>query len=233
MSQIDFLISQNNPDSLYKKKKKIYFVISKNRICDIKKKKKFVVSQNLHNFLISQNNPDFLYHKFDFVISKHHLDFFISKNRFCDITKYEIFSTDEMMIPIKKKASAGVFPPIKMADRTCRLEAAIVCVHLKCACALIICGCCHFSKELKCKNYFVISQNQFLISQIGFWYQKFHFLISQNHFFYMYIYIKKESNDCDIKKSITKSNKWFGISKSCNDFFISQIRFWDITKSLF
>ena len=74
------------------------------------------------------------------------------KNRFCDITKYEDFSTDEMITPIKK-ASAGVFPPTKMADR----DAIDL---LKCACALIICGSYHFSKELKCKNYFVISQNR-------------------------------------------------------------------------
>ena len=51
--------------------------------------------------------------------------------------------------------------PTKHARRrTCRLEAAIVCVHLKCACALIIYGSYHFSKELKCKNYFVKSQNR-------------------------------------------------------------------------
>ena len=84
--------------------------------------------------------------------------FFISKNRFCDITKYEDFSTDEMILLIKK-ASAGVFPPTKMADRD-GID------HLKCTCALIICGRYNFSKELKCKNYFVMSQNiDFLTSQ--------------------------------------------------------------------
>ena len=77
-------------------------MISQNRNCDITKSSSF--------FLISQNNPEFfyitnsifLYHKFDFVISKNQDDFFISKKRFCDITKYEVFSTDEMMTPIKK-----------------------------------------------------------------------------------------------------------------------------------
>ena len=96
------------------------------------------------------------------MISKNQDDFFISKNRFCDITKYEDFSIDEMINPIKK-ASAGVFSPTKMADRD-------AIDHLKCACALIICGSYHFSKELKCKNYFVISKNH---SDL---------LISQNHF---------------------------------------------------
>ena len=66
------------------------------------------------------------------MISRNQDDFLLSKNRFRDITKYEDFSTDEMITPIKK-ASAGVFPPIKMADRD-------AIDHLKCACALIICG---------------------------------------------------------------------------------------------
>ena len=111
-----------------------------------------MISQNNADVLISQNNPDFLYHKLDFVISKNKDNFLISKNRFCDITKYEDFSTDEMITTPIKKASAGVFPPTKMADKD-GID------HLKCACALIICGSYHFSKELKCKNYFVISQN--------------------------------------------------------------------------
>ena len=79
--------------------------------------------------------------------------FYIKKNRFCDITKYEDFSTDEMITPMKKKESAGVFLPTKMADRD-------AIDHLKCVCALIIFGSYHFSKELKCKSYFVISQNR-------------------------------------------------------------------------
>ena len=53
----------------------------------------------------------------------------------------------------KKKLLPEYFPPIKMADRD-------AIDHLKCACALIICGSCHFTKELKYKSYFVISQNR-------------------------------------------------------------------------
>ena len=62
-----------------------------------------------------------------------------------------------MMTPIKKKASARVFPPTKMADRDAvdPRESDIVLNKI-----LIICGSCHFSKELKCKNHFVISQNR-------------------------------------------------------------------------
>ena len=63
------------------------------------------------------------------MISKTKCDFFISKGRFCDIAKYEDFSTDERITPIKKKASAGVFPPTKMANRD-------AIGHLKCICAL-------------------------------------------------------------------------------------------------
>ena len=92
--------------------------------------------------MISQNSPDFfisLIRFCEFVISKNQDDFLISNNRFCDITKYKDFSTDEMITCIKK-ASAGVFPPTKMADRD-------AIDHLKCAYALIICGSYHFSKK--------------------------------------------------------------------------------------
>ena len=101
-----------------------------------------MISKNQGYFLISKNL--FCDIKMIFLFKK--------KKKNCDITKYEDFPTDEMITPIKK-ASAGVFSPIKMADR----DAVYL---LKCACALIICRSYNFSKELKCKNYFVISQNR-------------------------------------------------------------------------
>ena len=97
---------------------KIDFVISQNRISDIAKSNLWY-----HNIFVIV-----WYQKIYFVTSQTGFCD-IKKIRSCDITKYEVFPTDEMMTPIKK-ASAGVFPPTKMADRTCRLETAIVCVHL-------------------------------------------------------------------------------------------------------
>ena len=137
--------------------KKIYFVISQIRFFWYHKTD-FLISQNIPDFFYITNSS-FWYYKLDFVISKNQDDFFISKNRFCDITKYEVFSTDEMMTPIKK-ASASVFPITKMADRdTFDPRESDILLNIQQA-ILIICGSYHFSKELKGKNYFVISQNR-------------------------------------------------------------------------
>ena len=138
-------------------------------------KKDFLISQNHEHFVISKNlfcditNSIFCYHKIDFLISENKPDFFISQIRFCDITNtilwflikkkkyfwyHKIWSIlNRWNDDSHKKASAGVFPPTKMADKD-------VCVHLNCACTLIICGSYHFFRELKCKNYFMISQNR-------------------------------------------------------------------------
>ena len=118
---------------------KIELVISQNRICDITKS----------SWLCDVKKSILWHHKLDFVISKNQKLWYHKiwsiLNRWNDDSH-------------KKKASAGVFPPTEMADRTCRLETAIVCVHL--VRMRFICGSYHFSKDLKCKNYFVISQNR-------------------------------------------------------------------------
>ena len=113
--KIDFLYQKIEMILWYRK---IDFVISQNRISDIAKSNLWY--HNMFVIVWCQKN---LFCD----ITKWIL--WYQKIRSCDITKYEVFSTDEMMTPIKK-ASAGVFPPTKMADRTCRLETVIVCVHL-------------------------------------------------------------------------------------------------------
>ena len=82
--------------------------------------------------------------------------FLISKHLFCDITKYVEFLTDEMMTPVFYLCYFFYIP----ADSKFR------------ACALIIIGSYHYSKELKGKNDswyhtidLFISQNQFSIAQ--------------------------------------------------------------------
>ena len=68
--KIDFLISKN------------HFLISRIRICDIKK---MISWYQEIEFLISENKDDFLYQKFDFLISKNL--FLMSRNRIFDIRK--------------------------------------------------------------------------------------------------------------------------------------------------
>ena len=67
------MISSNQP--VFFIKKKIDFMISKNRICDITKSWRFF---GYHNFF-------FIYHKVDFLYKKNQVYFLISQNQFCDI----------------------------------------------------------------------------------------------------------------------------------------------------
>ena len=57
---------------------KFYFVISQNRICDIKISSLFVISQNR---FFDITNSIYWYHKIDLVISKNPYDLVISHNR--------------------------------------------------------------------------------------------------------------------------------------------------------
>ena len=130
----------------------------KNRFCDTyiykKKKKKTVISKNLHDLVISQIRffdiikSIFLYktfwliwwyHKIIYVISKNRICditksrwFLISKHLFCDITKYVEFLVDEMTTPVFYLCYYFYIP----ADTKFR------------ACTLIIFGSYHYSKEL-------------------------------------------------------------------------------------
>ena len=143
--------------------------------------------------------------------------FLISKHLFCDFTKYVEFLIDEMMTPVFYLSYLFYI----IADTKFR------------ACALIIFGCYHYSKELKGKNDswyhtidLFISQNHnnfwyhkinFWQHNINFWYHKFDIVVSKHLLF-----------------DIIKRNMWchkFDFLILQNQFLVSQNYFCDITKS--
>ena len=160
------------------------------------------------------------YHKIIYVISKNHICditkskwFLISKHLFCDITKYVEFLKYEMMTPVFYLCYFFYIP----ADTKFR------------ACALIIFGSYHYSKELKGKNdswyhtidLFISQNHNDFYHKINFWQHKIIFLILQIRFSDI-----KNHNDFVISKNllcdIIKSNMW------CHkfEFLILQNQFW-------